>query len=340
MEVSFSVTDVPESASSYFNENEESMLLLFVLKVILVVILVVGVIANSSIVILMVAYGFRNVSDVFIGVLCTANVTFLLIFVPLELSEQNIHRMSLVLCRLYQTVHIYFCAISVLSLVLLSYERWSAVTKPMNVRGGKIKTTFAKVVAVIVLASLLSLPFWFVYERNGDENAPNEFALKFAIYFTTIALYLCPLILITVLYACMALTLVGTSAALQEGNHNRHIQTRRNRVSWIVIGLVVSFAICWLPYYLFLILWTTGAGAYVPGLMYVLSYFRSTIYTLNTCTDPLSIYLLGTRFRQNLMKVFRRRDTNENENLTSFQSVSHKPYNRSVKTQATSLLKA
>lgn len=83
---------------------EDPELLLFIVKVLLCIILVFGVVTNSSIVILMVVYGFRNVSDVFIGILCTANTVFLVVYVPLELSEQNMHTMSLFFCRFYNTI--------------------------------------------------------------------------------------------------------------------------------------------------------------------------------------------------------------------------------------------
>lgn len=331
------VTNVMESSIPTEEFYGEPLLLLLMLKIVLCVILVVGVLTNSSIVILMVVYGFRNVSDVFIGILCTANTVFLIVFVPLELSEQNVHDMDLFFCRLIQTINVYFCALSILSLVVLSYERCCAVTRPMSSRGDNIKTTFAKVVLVIILACLLSAPFWFVYEYDGTENQPNPDVFRFAIYFTTATLYVCPLLLIAVLYLCMAVTLLRSARSLQEGDHNRHVQARRNRVSWIVCGLVVSFAVCWLPFYLFLVLWDTGAKDHVPNLMFFLGYFRSLIYTLNTCTDPLSIYLLGSRYRQNLRRAFCKKKK-KREIQTSFQSFTNKPYHHQSDTcKSTSL---
>ncbi|KAJ8028282.1 Bombesin receptor subtype-3 [Holothuria leucospilota] len=305
MELNVSFYSYNDSCASY-GETHSNRSILYILG--LSLIFTVGLVANTWVIILITfVRELRNASNVFILVLCASNNVFLLIFIPFEIFQPDFHVNSLLLSRLIQYMLYLFCSVSIMSLLMMSFDRWRAVVRPMDIKSHNGKTTALKVAAVLILAAILVLPTAFVHEFFEDEVCNSTYIamnldILFGVTFYCMALlYICPLCLISFLYLSMAKKLLTQGKTIRESlRHHVKPRAQRSRVAWVVVGLVVSFAVCWFPYYLFLIIYVTDAEFYKRPIYFFLLNWRPLISLLNTCIDPLSIFLLGSRFRNHL----------------------------------------
>lgn len=275
------------------------------------IIFIVGLVANTWVTVLITfVRELRNACNVFILVLCASNNVFLLIFIPFEIFQPDFHLNSLLFSRLIQYILHLFCSVSIMSLLMMSFDRWRAVVRPMDIKSHKGKTTALKVVAVLILAAILVLPTGFVHVVREDELCNTTYVamdldmLGGVTFYCMVLLYICPLCLISFLYLSMAKKLLTQGKTIRESlRHHVKPRAQRSRVAWVVVGLVVSFAVCWFPYYLLLIIYVTDDAFYERPMYYLLLNWRPLISLLNTCIDPLSIFLLGSRFRKHLWSI-------------------------------------
>ncbi|XP_071846681.1 gastrin-releasing peptide receptor-like [Apostichopus japonicus] len=267
--------------------------------IVLVAILVFGVIANTA-VLSLVAFvqELRNPSNVFISMLCGSNILMLVTILPFELAEHDSFKVAKGLAGFKHYMLLFFCSISILSLVMLSFERWCAVVRPIWPNVVRIGW---KVAIVLILGVLLPLPhaFTFVAEPN------YQYFQYFLNYYTLVVLYAVPLVIICCMYISVAKKLCMQSKLIKESmERNPKARVQRNRVALVVMALVVSFAVCWLPFHLSVFFDMFQEHFCAPGQHTVFMVrWRVCFYMLNTCCDPMSIFLLGSRFRRHLLSA-------------------------------------
>ncbi|XP_071846859.1 bombesin receptor subtype-3-like [Apostichopus japonicus] len=265
----------------------------------LVVILVFGLIANTA-VLSLVAFvqELRGSSNVFISMLCGSNILILVTIIPLDLVDQDSFKLPPAIANLKHYTLLYCCTISVLSLVMLSFERWCAVVRPTwhNVIG-----IGWKVAIVFILGALLALPYAFTFDRSGGVRA-KDFR-DFLAYYGFVVLYVVPLAIIFCTYVSVAITLCRQSKPIRASvKGNRKARAGRTKIARVVICLAICFAVCWLPFHLLVIFAMFDENYYKPsGATVLLLHWRTCFQMFNTCCDPLSIFLMGSRFRRHLL---------------------------------------
>lgn len=263
-------------------------------QICLCIFIAVGVPANLSIIYLILTVKqLRNLSNAILCLVCIADLATLLTMVPWQLFPiiQIVQLWNPII-----TIQIFVCALSIFSLTMLSYDRHIAVIKPLDAHQ-TLKSNSIKITLIVILSFFAAFPFFF-YVRFDDDHELIDGHLYYIIPVTFLLLYVLPLFTISVLYVRMARKLTYNKSSVQESiKSNKKVGKQRNRVAMIVLSLVIIFAICWLPFFLDLLIFLfSDDGSCTPFQVFVHDW--KTLFLLaNPMLDPLSIYILGSRYR-------------------------------------------
>lgn len=265
----------------------------------------IGVPANISIIYLIVTVKqLRNISNLILSIICIADLASFLVIVPVQLHPSLLHT-GLFLNNAIIASQVFICSISILSLTALSYDRHNAVTRPLTAKQ-TLKANVITILFIIVLSCLVAFPFLFYLRRDG----PCDFHilhLKFIIPMTFVLLYVLPLTAISLFYVRMACKLSSSRKTVQESlKRNKRIKQQRNRVAMTVLCLVVLFAICWAPFYidLFYFISSDGSSVCASSFQMFIRNWKTVFLLANPFFDPLSIYMLGSKYRWHLRHTF------------------------------------
>ncbi|NXT26462.1 GNRR2 protein, partial [Syrrhaptes paradoxus] len=208
--------------------------------------------------------------------------------------------------------------------VVIALDRHAAIVKPLAV-GGAERRNKAMLGVAWGLSAVLALPQAFVF-RTVSRSRPRRFVQcatvgSFAAHwqetlynmFTFACLFLLPLL---VMVLCYGRILAAISGRMKDARvPSRDIQLRRSynniprarmRTLKMSIVIVLTFIVCWTPYYL-LGLWYWFSPEMLtrekvsPSLSHILFLFG----LFNTCLDPLIYGLFTVHFRRELWRVCR-----------------------------------
>ncbi|KAJ8050317.1 Bombesin receptor subtype-3 [Holothuria leucospilota] len=277
----------------------------------IVLLFVLGLTTNSLIILLITCVReLRNVRNTFILVICASNNVFLIIKAPIDLFGLDFIYRSLSVIRLTHYLLVLLSAISILCVLMISFERWRAVVRPMDITSHNVKTTVVKVMSVFMLATILALPTGFVFTTAENEWCNTTYVivdkdmLRKVTYYCMVTLYICPLTLICFLYFSMATKLMCQAKRIRECSklQARH-RALRSKVACVVVGLAVLFAVCWLPYHLLFIIYVVDPHFYERPFYSFLLKFRLLIFMSYIVVEPVSLFFLSSRFRNYALKM-------------------------------------
>ena len=167
-------------------------------------------------------------------------------------------------CKLRSFLPDVSIAVSIQSLVLIAVDRFGAVVFPLRspLISSKlcpffILTTWIVAIAVhspaLFVSKLVEYPEklvceWHWNERFGESLSPESHILSLFVVFIFI-----PLVLIAILYITMYLKLKSQKIpGEQSANAGQQRKQRKRNVLKMAIAIVVGFAVCWLPFAIFL----------------------------------------------------------------------------------------
>nr|XP_025974527.1 gonadotropin-releasing hormone II receptor-like [Dromaius novaehollandiae] len=208
--------------------------------------------------------------------------------------------------------------------VVIALDRHAAIVTPLAVGRAERKSK-AMLCAAWALSAVLALPQAFVF-RTVSRSRPRRFVQcatvgSFAAHwqetlynmFTFACLFLLPLL---VMVLCYGRILAAISGRLKDaGASSREVQLRRSynniprarmRTLKMSIVIVLTFIVCWTPYYL-LGLWYWFSPEMLtrekvpPALSHILFLFG----LFNTCLDPLVYGLFTVHFRREMWRACR-----------------------------------
>ncbi|XP_062453599.1 gonadotropin-releasing hormone II receptor-like [Rhea pennata] len=208
--------------------------------------------------------------------------------------------------------------------VVIALDRHAAIVHPLAV-GRAERQSKAMLRAAWALSALLALPQAFVF-RTVSRSRPRRFVQCATVgsfparwqetlynMFTFACLFLLPLL---VMVLCYGRILAAISGRMKEaGASSREVQLRRSydniprarmRTLKMSIVIVLTFIVCWTPYYL-LGLWYWFSPEMLtqekvpPSLSHILFLFG----LFNTCLDPLIYGLFTVHFRREMWRACR-----------------------------------
>lgn len=200
---------------------------------------------------------------------------------------------------------------SIMTLVLISYERIKAVVDPFNARLSDPERAYKKVIALWAVSLVVVSPLLYAYQVTADANSKvictNEpFGdLGRQAYYSihSVCLFIIPLIYMIYAQTTIFLTLRSSVRIFPTQNSFAASFTNRHRkVAKTLAALTLAFIICWSPFMI------------VRTLMYFhLSsdghIWRSSqlLVLLNTALDPIlyGIYGENLNLKQSLKRFFK-----------------------------------
>lgn len=196
-----------------------------------------------------------------------------------------------------------FC--SILQLALISVDRWLLVSRPVWCQNKRRPKQAAFVcVAIWCLALIGSIP-QFVYTKEieaGEEKREcvmvhSKYSAWLVTSYRFVVGFILPFLVIVVCH------LVVYSKAQSGFSSSR---TRSKRTLRVIIAVVLSFFLCWLPLHIldFILLVTPRKSVHSPNI-YKAHTLALCLAYFNSCLNPLLYVCLGRSFKDSMNRSLR-----------------------------------
>ncbi|XP_078359699.1 neuropeptide FF receptor 2-like [Oculina patagonica] len=261
----------------------------------------------------------RKSSGYFIINLAVSDLAVGFVSIPLDIAEQlsNGWPFFPFMCKVVYPLQTVLMAVSVITLLCMSVERYRAVVTPFKPKpSGRF---IVRVIASVwTMSILLVTPYTLVLrmkDGNCVEDWPSQNHVKIYTASVFSLLYLLPLTLITICYTKIGLYLHKEakrwkSMAKYYGNsvrQGRRISNARHRQNIKIVkafvAAVMAFAICQLPTHVIWLWHDFGTGSKWKYLYDVLPFCHILTY-LNSAIDPFIFGSLNARiFRKKVRSM-------------------------------------
>uniref|UniRef100_A0A668AUW6 Endothelin receptor type B n=1 Tax=Myripristis murdjan TaxID=586833 RepID=A0A668AUW6_9TELE len=280
---------------------------------------VVGIVGNSALLkIIYVNKSMRSGPNILIASLALGDLMHIVIDIPI-----NAYRLmaedwpfGLALCKLVPFIQKTSVGITVLSLCALSVDRYRAVVSWNRIKGiGVSMWTAIEITLIWVISTMLAVPEVVGFDMITMDYKEKHLRIcllhpmqttQFMQFYKSVkdwwlfGFYFCmPLVWTAVFYTLMTRKMLKNT----ENTLSDHTKQRRE-VAKTVFCLVIVFALCWLPLYLSRILKSTIYDEKDPNrcqllsVFLVLDYFGINMASLNSCMNPIALYIVSKRFKR------------------------------------------
>ena len=117
--------------------------------------------------------------------------------------------------------------------------------------------------------------------------------------------YLIPLVLIVILYITIYIKLKSQKIpGEQSANAEQQRQQRERNVLKMAIAIVLGFAVCWLPYFIFWFLLFFASDMSSCGFQYFV-FFAFFMVRINCAMNPCICLIFSRNYRTGLKTLFR-----------------------------------
>ncbi|XP_002735583.1 galanin receptor 2a-like [Saccoglossus kowalevskii] len=284
------------------------------------IIFLVGVVGNSLVLYVILKNGaMKTVTNLFLLNLALADLVFLVFSVPFSASLY-LHSEWLFgdfCCKL--TIYLtYVCyEVSVITLTVMSVDRYYAVVHPMRSR---IHRTLQRTLLTLVVIWIVCL----IGSSHAIKVGDSVMILRYGTYQYTclewwsvegrkqfitcgfVIFYCLPLVTVAFAYALMARRLwVSVSPTMGSDDAQlRTVQTRR-KIARLVLAVVVVFALCWLPFHIFQLLsiWINSYNSIYTDGFSIFGQFAKVLAYSNSCLNPLLYSFLSDNFRKHFKRA-------------------------------------
>ncbi|KPM08898.1 gastrin-releasing peptide receptor-like protein [Sarcoptes scabiei] len=207
----------------------------------------------------------RTVANVYILSLALGDLALILISVPFVSTIYTFESWpyGLAVCKISEFARDLSIGVTVFTLTTLSIQRYTATHHPIRYLSQKGRGTLTKTNALIWLLSIiLATPGAynsFIMHVNIDTNQtiqvcypfpPNlgQWYPKLIVIMKFLSYYAIPLCMITIFYSLMARSLIRTTEnPIGQNESHQKLLKNRLKISKIVLGLVIIFAMCFFP---------------------------------------------------------------------------------------------
>ncbi|CAL1600520.1 unnamed protein product [Knipowitschia caucasica] len=201
---------------------------------------------------------------------------------------------------------------SIYSMTAIAIDRYMAIIHPLKPRLSA-KATIGVIFIIWGLAVALAFPLCFysttrVLPRRTlcYVSWPRKTVDSFMYHIIVMVLvYALPLVIMAITYTIVGVTLWG-GAIPGDSSDNYHGQLRAKRkVVKMMIVVVVTFALCWLPYHVYFLV--TGLNKDLSRWKYIQQVYLSVLWLAMSSTmyNPIIYCCLNSRFRAGFKHVFR-----------------------------------
>lgn len=278
----------------------------------------------------------RRTVNFFIANMAASDMIFPLIYMPIIISNEatgslkwNVHGMAgLILCKLAFFLQHISLAVSAQSVLWIGVDRFMAVVFPLKIKMISSKFRVAVIASTWIVAIAISLKYLYtmklmVLDSSEGKACIEDFnmtlMLKVWSFVTIVIIWIVPLIVTTVLYCAIGVTLLGRRKGVQRVQINRKNKWNHQAIKMSISILILFYVFASLPV-AFSILGITGKWQSLflnktfclfYDLISVLIYFG---VCLPSMTNPIICFTCVESYRRGLKETFMcRKSTNMRE---------------------------
>lgn len=325
----------PSTNESFF-QNMSSMLpldpnldctlplaIIFTLCLAYGVVIILGLSGNLALIIIILKQKeMRNVTNILIVNLSFSDLLATIMCSPFTLVYTLMDHWIFgeVMCKLNEYIQCVSVTVSIFSLVLIAIERHQLIINPRGWRPNNRHACIG-VTAIWIVAMAGSLPF-MIYNSLTDEPFRNisidlyigkyvcmqEFPKeKFRLSYTTLLFvvqYLGPLFFIFVCYTKIFLRLKRRNNMMDKMRDNKYRSSETKRINIMLFSIVIGFALCWLPFFIFNLVFDWNHEAIATcnhNLLFLICHLTAMI---STCVNPIFYGFLNKNFQRDLQFFF------------------------------------
>nr|P51144.1 RecName: Full=Substance-K receptor; Short=SKR; AltName: Full=NK-2 receptor; Short=NK-2R; AltName: Full=Neurokinin A receptor; AltName: Full=Tachykinin receptor 2 [Mesocricetus auratus]pir/I57957/ neurokinin 2 receptor - hamster [Cricetinae gen. sp.]AAC60680.1 neurokinin A receptor [Cricetinae] len=278
----------------------------------------VAVTGNATVIWIILAHErMRTVTNYFIinlalADLCMAafNATFNFVY-----ASHNIWYFGRAFCYFQNLFPITAMFVSIYSMTAIAADRYMAIVHPFQPRLSA-PITKATIAGIWLVALALASPQCFYSTITVDQGAtkcvvawPNDNGGKMLLLYHLVVfvlVYFLPLVVMFVAYSVIGLTLWKRAVPRHQahGANLRHLHAKKKFVKAMVL-VVLTFAICWLPYHLYFILGSFQKDIYYRKFIQQVYLALFWLAMSSTMYNPIIYCCLNHRFRSGFRLAFR-----------------------------------
>uniref|UniRef100_A0A8C9QUE2 Neuropeptide Y receptor type 6-like n=1 Tax=Scleropages formosus TaxID=113540 RepID=A0A8C9QUE2_SCLFO len=265
----------------------------------------------------------HNVTNLLIANLSLSDVLICIMCIPFTVvyTLMDYWVFGETMCKVSNFVQCLSVSVSSFSLVLIAVERYQLIVNP---RGWKpsISQAYLGIVFIWLGSAILSAPFLVFFQLTDEpfrnisqtfyrgkyaciDNWPSEFN---RLGFTTVLLgvqYFAPLCFIFVCYVKVFVCLRRRSGLVEHLRESESRLSESRRISAMLVSIVLTFAVCWLPLNIFNLIFDWHHEALLNchhNLVFTLCHLVAMI---STSINPIFYGLLNKNFQKDLNNIIR-----------------------------------
>ncbi|XP_052787396.1 QRFP-like peptide receptor isoform X1 [Mya arenaria] len=288
-----------------------------------------GLFGNIIVIISIIRFkSLRTLTNYFLLNLTIGDILVIIVCIPLTLGSTIYKKWVYgeVLCKLFPFLQGTAVSVSVLSLLFITGSRYVAIYRPLvsklvfSKRNVRIMiffiwcVSFSAMLPLLVVNKVRHEIELEIFESIICEEKWNRLDDKFIFtVFIFIILFVCPFILMTICYIVIGYTLWYSRKCLVDEsscqkNKNQIILRQRRRTVKMLVCILVTFGICWLPYYAvnFWIDANIGDASKTEMMSAVYTYMFPLVVLLglsNSAVNPVFYYILCRGFRRSFNTI-------------------------------------
>ncbi|XP_038846789.1 substance-K receptor [Salvelinus namaycush] len=279
-------------------------------------IVIVSVTGNVTVIWIILAHKrMRTVTNYFIVNLAFSDVsmaTFNTVF-NFVYAIHNDWYFGLGYCRFQNFYPITAMFSSIYSMAAIAVDRYMAIIYPLKPR---LSSTSTKIVIGLIWAVAFSLAFPQCYYSVTQYypprticmvNWPDEYGGKHHLTYQIamiILIYLLPLLVMLITYSLIGQTLWGSEIPGEASDHYQNQIHAKRKVVKMMIVVVMTFALCWLPYHIYFILGSFNKEIYMQTYIQQVYLAIFWLAMSSTIYNPIIYCCLNQRFRSGFRHAF------------------------------------
>lgn len=282
------------------------------------ILVLVAVMGNATVIWIILAHRrMRTVTNYFIVNLAVADLcmaAFNAVF-NFVYASHNIWYFGRAFCYFQNLFPVMAMFVSIYSMTAIAADRYMAIVHPFQPRLSAPGTR-AVIAGIWLVALALAFPQCFYSTIIMDQGAtkcvvawPEDNGGKILLLYHLVVIaliYFLPLMVLFVAYSVIGLTLWRRTVPgyYAHGANRHYLQAKKKFVKTMVL-VVVTFAICWLPYHLYFILGNFQEDIYCHKFIQQVYLALFWLAMSSTMYNPIIYCCLNRRFRSGFRIAFR-----------------------------------
>uniref|UniRef100_A0A4W4G2M6 Substance-P receptor n=1 Tax=Electrophorus electricus TaxID=8005 RepID=A0A4W4G2M6_ELEEL len=310
-------TNHPNETEEYWNQFVQPVWRIVLWAIAYSTIVIVSVVGNITVIWIIVAHKrMRTVTNYFLVNLAFAEASMAVFNTVINFvyAVHNEWYFGLIYCRFHNFFPIAAVFASICSMTAIAVDRYMAIIHPLKQR---LSSTQTKVIISVIWALALLLAFPQYYYSNMDWlpgrvvcyiDWPEYTLLDFkTIYYVCVAilLYFLPLLVMGCAYLVVGLNLWASEIPGDSSNRYHEQLNAKRKVVKMMIVVVCTFAVCWLPYHVYFLLHQSFPELFERPFIQQVYLAVMWLAMSSTMYNPIIYCCLNDRFRVGFKRAFR-----------------------------------